>query len=827
MDNNDQKPSPATPVVPPSPVEPQTVLEPDAATVPPPPVEKVTDGDASTGEIICYSLGSVAGNFAGSTLHIIGPILMIVFKLNALLFGLISSINLIWDAFTDPLMASITDNFRSKWGRRRPFILVAGVLLPLVSVFGWMFIPRTSKVEPNMPVIPIVESSDAVIANFGNMLLAYNTDKLAIHARPIENATEKELPAALDEILKKAVAKMNASLVWTDEAAADSSPDIVIFTKVTGVSDDITEAAASSGFEVAISMQAIAKSGKTIARHSARVSIGPRLELKEAPRTFAQKIGALARRETEKVGLSYASETLQYQANIARERGRHRALVAVVDAALVEVLGEHFAVPYWRCFPAASEASALLKDRLRQSLPQAREQYLPQLKALVYASGHNVDLKSRAWSPAEWQVVDQLRQEAGAPDDAALFVHLWENLSLEMGEARIRFFRNPPAPKKQQSLWSATAAGITAFRDSSAEDRRLALYALGFLLVMSTVRTVFGVPYYALGIELAPSYHGRTKVVAWRSIFEKIVVFKNPWLMPICLLAVFTDAAQGAMFLSIIFTIIAVPMVIAASVKTKERTHVDKSRKKVPFLRSLAHTVNNRHFWKIVGLYVIVQTSLGIFGVVGMFVTIYYVFRGDLLLGSTYGAILGSMGTGIALAGIPLVAWMCRKYQKHNAMRVAIIMMMIGCVLKWWCYNPDYPELMFIEAFFFSLGISSVYTILSTLMADVTDVDELMTGSRREGMFGAVNSWLMKGASAFTAIASGIVVVVSGFDVNLGIHQAPGVFTTMRIMFSVMPATLLSLALLILYKYPLTEQRMREIKEQLRLRKASPPPATT
>ncbi len=35
----------------------------------------------------------------------------------------------IWDAITDPLMGRITDNTRSKWGRRKPYMVVGGVLL--------------------------------------------------------------------------------------------------------------------------------------------------------------------------------------------------------------------------------------------------------------------------------------------------------------------------------------------------------------------------------------------------------------------------------------------------------------------------------------------------------------------------------------------------------------------------------------------------------------------------------------------------------------------------------------------------------------------------
>ncbi len=47
------------------------------------------------------------------------------------LVGLALTLIRIYDAISDPIAGWISDNFRSKFGRRRPFILVAGVLAGL------------------------------------------------------------------------------------------------------------------------------------------------------------------------------------------------------------------------------------------------------------------------------------------------------------------------------------------------------------------------------------------------------------------------------------------------------------------------------------------------------------------------------------------------------------------------------------------------------------------------------------------------------------------------------------------------------------------------
>ncbi len=44
------------------------------------------------------------------------------------LVGLAVTLNRVWDAFFDPLWGWLSDNLRSKHGRRRPFILIAGII---------------------------------------------------------------------------------------------------------------------------------------------------------------------------------------------------------------------------------------------------------------------------------------------------------------------------------------------------------------------------------------------------------------------------------------------------------------------------------------------------------------------------------------------------------------------------------------------------------------------------------------------------------------------------------------------------------------------------
>ncbi len=58
-----------------------------------------------------------------------------VVKLDPAIAGSILLVGTIWDAINDPLVGIWSDNTRSKWGRRRPFMI--GAVLPF-SICTWL-----------------------------------------------------------------------------------------------------------------------------------------------------------------------------------------------------------------------------------------------------------------------------------------------------------------------------------------------------------------------------------------------------------------------------------------------------------------------------------------------------------------------------------------------------------------------------------------------------------------------------------------------------------------------------------------------------------------
>ena len=93
------------------------------------------------GEKAFFAMADLYGGGGQAMIGVIYPLFFLIeiVKLSPFLAGLVVLISEFWDAISDPLMGVICDNTRTKMGRRRPYILVGGVLL--IAAFALTFLP--------------------------------------------------------------------------------------------------------------------------------------------------------------------------------------------------------------------------------------------------------------------------------------------------------------------------------------------------------------------------------------------------------------------------------------------------------------------------------------------------------------------------------------------------------------------------------------------------------------------------------------------------------------------------------------------------------------
>src|SRR4051794_24727149 len=102
-------------------------------------------------QLIAYGMGGLVPvaifNIAGQLMGLLGNISL---GLSAFWLGMIMIIPRLWDALADPIVGHLSDNARTRWGRRRPFILVGGIATSVSFVAMW-WVPRSEILKALSP----------------------------------------------------------------------------------------------------------------------------------------------------------------------------------------------------------------------------------------------------------------------------------------------------------------------------------------------------------------------------------------------------------------------------------------------------------------------------------------------------------------------------------------------------------------------------------------------------------------------------------------------------------------------------------------------------
>lgn len=90
-------------------------------------------------EMLAFSSGELYGSGATSMVASVYMVFLVLNGLTATAAASIIMVAKIWDAVTDPAMGIISDNTRTKWGRRRPYLFVGAFML--IFSLAMLFMP--------------------------------------------------------------------------------------------------------------------------------------------------------------------------------------------------------------------------------------------------------------------------------------------------------------------------------------------------------------------------------------------------------------------------------------------------------------------------------------------------------------------------------------------------------------------------------------------------------------------------------------------------------------------------------------------------------------
>ncbi len=361
------------------------------------------------------------------------------------------------------------------------------------------------------------------------------------------------------------------------------------------------------------------------------------------------------------------------------------------------------------------------------------------------------------------------------------------------------------------------------------------MYNFTFFLIFSLIfhigLSIFSVPFVAIGYEMSDDFHERTSIMAisqWIGQFAWVIA---PWFWvimydPSWFPNADTATRTLAVWVGSVFMLLAmVPAIFIKSASTKfDDTLQPLTYKTIggslkEILISFKEAFANKPFRKLCIATFFIFNAFNTVAGFTFFIIVYYLFNGDTAAAGIWPTLFGCGGAlATTFIVIPIVAWIAKKIEKKKAFLICQGISIFGYILLWFLFIPGKPYLFLFALPFFSFGIGSLFTLMMSMTADVCDMDELDSGKRREGVFGAIYWWMVKFGFAIAGLLTGIIMSAVAFKAGAP-TQPEGAVTGLRLFFSGVPITGTLIAMWVMWNYDLTEQKAREIKKELDARK--------
>jgi glycoside/pentoside/hexuronide:cation symporter, GPH family len=359
------------------------------------------------------------------------------------------------------------------------------------------------------------------------------------------------------------------------------------------------------------------------------------------------------------------------------------------------------------------------------------------------------------------------------------------------------------------------------------------VYFLVLSLIFYTGLTIFGAPYVAMGYEMSSDFHERTRLMAVSQWIGQWAWIICPWFWVLIYdPKIYATPDIGARNLAIWVGLGCMILAMVPALFVKSTSSLDdKSLKDLgprhigsnfkSLILGFKDSFQCKPFRKLCMATFLIFNSFNCIASFSFFIIVHYMFKGNPGAAGTWPAWNGSIGAlCTCFLVIPVITILSQKIGKKNTFIVSQFISTIGYVLFWFCFIPDRPMLMFIPLPFFAFGIGGLFTLMMSMTADVCDMDELTTGSRREGTFGAIYWWMVKFGLAFAGLLSGLVMSYVHFNPDASV-QADGAITGMRIAYTLLPIVGTLLAIMVMWNYDLSEAQALEVRKQIEARKTN------
>lgn len=328
------------------------------------------------------------------------------------------------------------------------------------------------------------------------------------------------------------------------------------------------------------------------------------------------------------------------------------------------------------------------------------------------------------------------------------------------------------------------------------------------LFLYETASTAFYVPHGALGVELTPNYHERTRLFGYTHMISAIGLIIGLGFLQFMNMA--EDKRAMAFYLSLIAGITVASLIILSTRHLPERTDY-QGRGGANVFNSFADVFRNPHARLLLLMY-----AIETFGASSIALLVPYLVEYVIPM-QTYMVLLLVTFVVPQFAFTPFFIRLSKKVGKKNLWFGAMLVAASQFMLAFFLITPgEFSYLIWFGTFIFGMCSGAGAVVAPSIKADIIDFDEYQTGERKEGAYLAVWNLIRKAAGSVVALLTGLVLQLTGFVPN--VVQSYEIQLWILGLFSLLPGLCYLAGAIIWYRFSFNETEHAAVREALESR---------
>ena len=346
------------------------------------------------------------------------------------------------------------------------------------------------------------------------------------------------------------------------------------------------------------------------------------------------------------------------------------------------------------------------------------------------------------------------------------------------------------------------------------EGNGLLVYVSVAYILWGVTYTIMDIPFWSMIPAITQTGKDRENLsVIGRSCAS--VGFAVPTVLTMVIVPVLGGGSERRGF-AIFAIIIAIFFLIAESVtvlNVKERVQVKQETVSVPeMVRAL---FRNDQALIVVTAIIVFNASLYLTQQLAIYFFKYDIGNAELV------SLFGAVGGGVQIISMMLLPLFRRKFETKDILKGAICITIVGYLFMFVLGMLHMNDIVLLciaaMVIFFGFGLATVLTTI--FLADTVDYGEWKNGQRSESVIFSLQTFVVKLASAISALIAGVGLDVIKLDQDAAVQSA---YTTNGLRILMLGFPMVGLLISIIFftrKYKLDESMLKKISEELKSRK--------